>query len=562
MLKFLSIENIAVIEKCTIDFGTGFQVMTGETGAGKSIIINSLNLLRGERASKQIIRNNENLARVQGVFDADKKICEEIEKEAGIKIEDDEIIVLRELTSDGKNSVRINGQPATLSCLKQIGHLFADIYGQHDGTGLLNAKTHISYLDAYGKEKIYPVLLKYREIYDEYQSIFKKINELKISEQEKSRKLDMLTYQIEEIEVADLKENEEEELNDKRLLLANAQKIAENSSEAFSLLYDGNGKTDSAYDLIWSAVKKLEQIKEFDKKTDEICSALTDAAYVISDSAHELRHNFDSMKFDPYELSNVEERLDKIFSLKRKYGDTIKDILDYLAKIKEELSQIEKSEDYINELSEKADKLEIQKMELSAKLTLLRKEYAKKLSKAVLKELSELNMKKTEFEISINETDYTKNGKDSVEFMISPNAGEKLTPLAKSASGGELSRIMLAIKTVLSSDDKTLIFDEADSGVSGLTAQRIAQKLYKLSKKAQVLCITHLPQIASFADDHYFISKSTEGGRTKTSITKLDKDGHIKETARLLSGEKISDVTIENAKELIKTADEIKKSDV
>lgn len=562
MLRLLSIENIAVIEKCSVEFSEGFQVLTGETGAGKSIIINSLNILRGERTSKELIRNGEKTARVQGVFDADEKIKSQIKDVTGLEIEDDEIIILRELYKDGKNSIRINGSPVTLSCLKQIGSLFADILGQHEGTELLNAKTHIKYLDSFGGEKIIKTEKEYKEVFDEYNEITKKIESLKINDIEKERKIDMLRYQIEEIEVADLKINEEEELNDRRLMLANAQKIAENSSEAFSLLYEGNNNSESAYDQLWSAVKKLEQIKEYDKKTDEICTALTDAAYIISDSAHELRQNFDSMNFDPYELSNIEERLDLIFSLKRKYGGTIEDILKHLDKIRGELDEIENNDDKIAKLSEKADKLSIKRMELAQKLTMLRKQSAKELETKICDELSSLDMKKVLFEIEITDTDFTASGKDAVQFMISANAGEALRPLSSVASGGELSRVILAIKTVLSSDKKTLVFDEVDTGVSGKTAQKIAEKLYSISRKSQVICITHLPQIASFADSHFFISKSVEDGRTKTAITKLNENGAVDELARLLSGEKITDITKENARELLKTASEIKQKSI
>ena len=560
MLKFLSIENIAVIEKCTVNFDDGFIVLSGETGAGKSVIINSLSLLMGERASKDLIRNGETYAKVEGVFDATDFIKNEIKNEIGVETGDDDIVISRKITTDGKNDIRLNGSYLTLSMLKQIGHLFINIHGQHENTLLNNKKTHLAHLDTFGCEKIKDVLNKYEEINTQYKEIDKKIESLKMDEQEKLRKIDILSYQIEEIEVAGITEGEEEELEERRLILSNAQKIAENALEAVNYLYEGDENISSSYDTLWSAIKLLENVSEFDKSIKDVVSSLTDCAYIISDSAKDIKHHFESMNFDPYELSQVEERLNVIYSIKKKYGNSEKDVLLYLKKIKEELSAIENNDEEIKKLSDKKEKLEIERLKYASSLTMLRKNYAKTLSEKIKEHLFDLEMKNAQFEIEITETDFTKTGKDNVEFLISTNPGEALKPLVKVASGGELSRVILAIKTILSDADRTIIFDEVDTGVSGKVAHKIAQKLYSISKDSQVICITHLPQIACFSDTAFLIKKEEVDGRTKTNIILLDENKKTDEIARLLGGEVISDVTKENAKELINNANSIKKT--
>ena len=560
MLRFLSIENIAVIEKCTVNFDDGFIVLSGETGAGKSVIINSLCLLMGERASKDLIRNGETYAKVEGVFDATEFIKNEIKNEIGIEVGDDDIVISRKITMDGKNDIRLNGSYLTLSMLKQIGHLFINIHGQHESTLLLNKKTHLSHLDAFGAEKIKDILSKYEEINIEYNETDKKIESLKMDEQEKIRKLDILSYQIEEIEVAGIKEGEEEELEQRRLILSNAQKIAENANGAFNYLYEGDENTASSYDTLWSAIKLLENVSEFDKSIKEVVSSLTDCAYIISDSAKDIKHHFESMNFDPYELGQVEERLNAIYLLKKKYGNTEKDILLYLEKIKAELEQIENNDEEIKKLTDKKEKLEIKRLEYANNLTMLRKNYAKILGEKIKEHLFDLEMKNAQFEVEISETDFTKTGKDNVEFLISTNPGEALKPLVRVASGGELSRVILSIKTILSDKGRTIIFDEVDTGVSGKVAHKIAEKLYSISLDSQVICITHLPQIACFSDMAFLIKKEEVQGRTKTSINLLDENKKTDEIARLLGGEVISDVTKENAKELINNANSIKKT--
>ena len=561
MLTHLSIKNIAVIDKAQIDFSDGFNILTGETGAGKSIIINSLNILKGERASKELIRTGEQSARVDGIFTVSDEIKNEISDIIGIDFDENEIMISREFNLDGKNSVRINGSPITLSMLKSIGEYFVNIHGQHDSTSLLVKKSHLGFLDDFGGEKLKDALEEYKNVHAEYQDVKSKLEKLNTDETEKERRMDLLKYQIEEIEVANLSLNEEDDLTERRNFLANAQKISENCLAAFDKLYDGEETGNSAHDLIWEAVKLIEQITEFNSDMDTVCKELTDVTYIISDNSHAIKKFADSLECNEYELNEIEERLDVIYNLKRKYGVSVGDVLKYLEKIKKEYAEIEHSEEQIKFLTEKLKELELSRLEKAEKLSLLRKENAKILSEKICSELCDLEMAKTVFEVKIEDTEFSNSGKDDVEFLISTNLGELPKPLSKIASGGELSRIILAIKSVITGEKsaETLIFDEVDTGVSGKTAQKIGEKLYKMTKSAQVICITHLAQIASLADKHFLIEKKTENGRTKTEIMPIDGENRISEIARILGGEVITDLTRENAKEQILLANDIKK---
>lgn len=560
MLTHLSIKNIAVIDRAQIDFSDGFNILTGETGAGKSIIINSLNILKGERASKELIRTGEQSARVDGIFTVSDEIKNEICDIIGIDFDENEIMISREFNLDGKNSVRINGSPITLSMLKSIGEYFVNIHGQHDSTSLLVKKSHLGFLDDFGGDKLKDALEEYKNVHAEYQDVKSKLEKLNTDETEKERRMDLLKYQIEEIEVANLSLNEEDDLTERRNFLANAQKISENCLAAFDKLYDGEETGNSAHDLIWEAVKLIEQITEFNSDMDTVCKELTDVTYIISDNSHAIKKFADSLECNEYELNEIEERLDVIYNLKRKYGVSVGDVLKYLEKIKKEYAEIEHSEEQIKFLSEKLKELELSRLEKAEKLSLLRKENAKILSEKICAELCDLEMAKTVFEVKIEDTEFSNSGKDDVEFLISTNLGELPKPLSKIASGGELSRIILAIKSVITGEKsaETLIFDEVDTGVSGKTAQKIGEKLYKMTKSAQVICITHLAQIASLADKHFLIEKKTENGRTKTEIMPIDGENRISEIARILGGEVITDLTRENAKEQILLANDIK----
>ena len=551
MLKHLSIKNVAVIEDVSIDFAEGLSVLTGETGAGKSIIIDSINLLKGERASKSLIRSGEESLRVDGVFEVDDDTAGKIADIMGTDAEN-EIIISRTLSTDGKNTIRINGSPANLAMLKMTGELLINIHGQHDNTSLLSVKTHLGFLDSYGKDEIAPVYAKYREIFDKCKEIKRKIDEIDTDEQEKLRRKDMLEYQIAELEEANLQQGEEEELMARKLVLSNAQKISDNTIRAYDALYGGENGT--AYDKLWEAANLLEKISGFDTKIDEVYSSLCDIAESLNEKARDLRYIQDGLSFDEEEADKIEERLDLIQTLKRKYGNSIEEILVFYDKICNELEDIttgsKRLESLNKELNENKKKLESE----AQKLCKLRQTYAALLSQKVMASLSDLNMEKVLFEVKLTELEsYKPTGTYDAEFMVRTNVGEETKPLSKIASGGELSRIMLAIKSVLRDTDsvKTSVFDEIDTGVSGMAAQKIGEKLLSMSKGNVVLCITHLPQIASLADNHYLISKSVDGGRTRTNVKLMDFNERVDEIARTLGGASVTDITRENARQLL-----------
>ncbi len=557
MLKHLTIKNVAVIERANIDFGGGFNVLTGETGAGKSIIIDSINMLRGDRASRALIRGGETKARVDGEFEIDSSAAEEIADILGSDPEK-ELIISRELSSDGKNTIRINGMPANITMLKLIGEKLIDIHGQHDTASLLSVKTHIDFLDSFGKEKIAPVLESYKELHSRCVDIQNELDSINTNEQEKLHRHDLLMYQKEEIEDADIKIGEDEELEKRKILIDNSAKIAENTNAAYDMLY-GNDEV-TAHDLLWGAVSKLEEISDFDAEINDIYSVLSEAGYAIGDKVRELKDFCDHISFDAEEAEETEQRLEVIYNMKRKYGASIEKINLYYENICSELNDIDSSDERAAELESELDRCKEKREKAAKELTDLRKKYGTLLSEHIEKQLEDLNMAKVEFKVRIDDSDYKPDGADSVEFLIRTNVGEDLKPLAKIASGGELSRIMLAVKNVLSGFDmsKTVIFDEIDTGVSGKAAQKIGEKLYSMSRSSQVLCITHLPQIAAFADNQYLIEKHVEDGRTLTRVNILEDDARVCEIARTLGGADITEIALSNAKQLISDAQKIK----
>ncbi len=551
MLKHLSIKNVAVIEEVNIDFCSGFSVLTGETGAGKSIIIDSINLIKGERGSKSMIRSGEEKARVSGVFEVDDYVAEQVALILGTEAEN-EIIVSRELSIDGKNTIRVNGMPANTSMLKQIGDCLINIHGQHDNTSLLSVKTHMGFLDSFGREEIEPVILKYREFFDKCKKISEEISALDTDEQEKLRRKDMLEYQINEIEEANLEIGEDEQLMARKLVLDNSARISENTKKAYDILYGSD--EGAAHDMLWDAIGYLEKISDFDADISGVYDSLSDIAETLTEKIRDLRHISENMTFDAEEADSIEERLELISILKKKYGVTIEKILEFYKNASDELEKIETSSETLEKL-----KLELEENkkilgEYAKELSSLRKKYAQILSGRVMDELKDLNMARVEFEVNFEPSQSFKpNGTDEAEFMVRTNVGEEIKPLAKIASGGELSRIMLAIKSVLLGADsvKTSVFDEIDTGVSGAAAQKIGEKLLAMAKEGAVLCITHLPQIAALADNHYLISKEVENDRTHTKVKLLSFDERIDEVARTLGGAQITDITRENAKQLL-----------
>ncbi|MBR2477217.1 MAG: DNA repair protein RecN [Clostridia bacterium] len=556
MLNRLFIKNIAVIESAEIEFRNGFNILTGETGAGKSIIIDSVNILKGERASKDLIRSGEQKARVDGVFTIDVDTQRFLSDEYGIEAEDGQILISREITADGKNNIRINGMPTIGSVLKEVGANLVTIHGQHDNTSLLAKKTHLALLDGAAGDDVANTLLEYKTVYDEIKKKETELDSIETDEQEKTRRLDMLSFQIDEIEGAMLEVGEDDELFERKAFLENAGKIAENTQEAYAFLYDGDQSGKSANDMLWDGINALGQVAEYDAELKKIYDELSDLGYEISDKFRNLRKYIDGLTYEPHELEEVEDRLDLIYNLKRKYGSTIELILKYLADAKVESENIIRSDERVHELKEEIEKLCKKRDDIADKLTSLRKSAGEKLSFDIETQLADLNMAKVKFTVKIEEGEYTAKGKDDVEFMICTNVGEDFKPLTKIASGGELSRIMLAIKSVLTAGENasTLVFDEIDAGVSGSAAQKIGEKLRAISLENQVICITHLPQIAALADIHFLIEKNVVNDRTLTTVKSLEGEDRVRELARTLGGATVTEVTMANARELLNQA--------
>lgn len=553
MLSNLQIENIAVIKSASIDFENGFNVMTGETGAGKSIVIDSLNAILGERTSRELIRSGADSASVCAEFqNVGENVKNELEK-LGIE-KDDTLIVSRKLTPDGKNVCRINGMPATVSMLKALGVQLVNIHGQLDNQSLLSPETHCSFIDKLagsGRE-----LNEFKELYSLY---IKKENELKslnTDVNEKNRRLDILNYQIEEIQKADIRPGEKDELTEKLGFLRNAEKVLDLLHTAYAAL-NGDGEMPGAADVAADAASKLLSAADYSSEFTETANGVNDAAMNLSAYTEELRDKIYSLDYDPNETERAEERLDVIYRLSQKYGDSEEDILAYLENAEKERDALSFSDERAEQLRAETEKAYNEALAAAKKLSEIRIEAGKKFSADVERELAFLNMPSVKFIVNDSVGKLYENGIDNIEFLLSANAGEEPKPLSKIASGGELSRIMLAIKCVLSEldDIDTLIFDEIDSGVSGRAALKIAAKMKELSKTHQVICVTHLAQIAAFADEHKLISKEEKDGRTYTCITSLDYNGRKYELARIMGGLTVTQSILNSAEELLSSAE-------
>lgn len=553
MLNHLSIKNVAVIDKLEVDFKDGVSVLTGETGAGKSIIIDSINMILGDRANKELVRYGTDKAVVQAVFDAPAEVTD-ILQDNDIDCEDDQIIITRHLTSEGKSIVRVNGMAVTLGLLREISDKLINIHGQHDNQALLTPSKHVSFLDAYALSG--ELISEYKEILSKKRDLEKQLKALDIDEQEKIRRIDLLSYQVEEIKKASLEKGEEEELKAQRDVYANAEQITNSVAEAYQNVYGGD-EVQSAYDGVSIAVDALSDVSEFDARIKSIHAALSEAMYAIEDAAHELKEFGDSIEFDEQTLNDIEERLDTISKLKRKYGGSVEGVLKYLKTAQTELDDIRLSDERAEELNKELDAVTAELAEKGRELSKKRTAAAADLEKRIENALKDLNMEKSSFKVSVeSKNDFYDNGMDKVEFLISTNPGEPLKPLVKVASGGELSRVMLAIKSVLANSDgvDTLIFDEIDTGVSGRAAVSIARKLRVIGKNKQVICISHLPQLASMADNHYLIQKDTEGEMAVTTLTLLsDRDREL-ELARIIDGGEVTDLAIEHARQMLDNA--------
>ncbi len=570
MLLQLDIHNIALIEEISVELSEGLNILTGETGAGKSIIIDSIGAILGERLSRELIRTGKEKAFVEAIFKCKDDRLNDIFESLGIEAEADGTLVLsREFSVTGKNVCRVNGRIVTASVLKDIGQRLIDIHGQHDNQSLLKTESHIEFLDSFGGEKTASLLEAYSALLSEYREVSGKIKKLTRDAGEREKRLDLLKFQVEEIKSARLKPGEEEELQAQKNILANAEKIAGALAASYDELYMSNEGNFSVFDGINRALLELKSIAHIEERYGELLKRLEDIVYRLEDLIGDIRRERDSVEFNPDLLDKIEERLDLIQRLKRKYGFSIEQVLNYLKSAEEELGEVETSEEALNELQEKLKAIDARLFELCLKLHEERKRTAQTLEEMVARELEDLEMPKVKFKVSVEldgqkgpsgEYGYNRRGLDRVEFLISPNPGEPLKPLSKIASGGEMSRIMLAIKVILAGVDKipTLIFDEIDMGISGKTAYRVGEKLALVSGKHQVICVTHLAQIACMADRHFLIQKAEKGHRTETSVYTLSEEDRKKEIARMLGGTKITDITLKHAEEMLETAKSLK----
>ena len=537
MITNLHIKNIGIIDDLNLELNNGFNVLTGETGAGKTLIIDSLGIICGGRFSKEMIRKGETQSFVElCIYDPTSEYSV-----------DGNIIVSREIYENGRNLCKINGRLITVNELKKIMSNFIEIHGQNDNQNLLDNKTHLKYLDNFVGEELQEISEKYKENYQRRNEIIKELKENYGDDKEKQRKLDLLRYQLNDIEDAKLKENEEIELEEKRKIFLNSEKISENLNKANVLI------GDNSVDTISEAIRALEKIETIDEKYEKVTSNLKSIYYELEEISRDISIYNEDTYFDQNEQEEIENRLDLIFSLKRKYGNNIKEILNYKNQIEEEIKYIENLEENNEKLKIELKKLEEEMTQIAEKIHNLRNKKATKLSQCINKELEELEMKNAKINVKVEyiENDFFETGKDKVEFYIKTNMGEEEKELNKIASGGEMSRIMLAIKKVLAETDKTpiLIFDEIDTGISGKAGSSVADKLKSISNNHQVLCISHLPTIAASANYNYYISKQVENKRTRTTVKLLNENEVINEIARISSGE-VNDITIKYALEL------------
>ena len=562
MLSLLHIENIALIDQADISFGSGFNVLTGETGAGKSIIIDAISAVLGERTSRDLIRTGEKSALVTALFRNLPSLP--WFQETGIgPDENGELLISRRIQGDGKNICRVGGVPCTVVQLRTLGSQLIDIHGQHDGQQLLDESCHLAYLDSFGG--LEPALSAYREEYAKLDALRKQIASLQMDETEKARRLDILQFQIDELESAHLRLGEEEELDERKAMLRSADQLVAAVEGAYHALF-GTDSQDGAASLLAEAEGNLSRVSNLSADLSQLSENLAGLRYGAEDAAERLRDLKNSFDFSPKELDQVEDRLDHLHRLKKKYGATVRDMLDYLNKIRQELDQIELSDDLLIKLKKQRKAQLAMTRTLAETLSAQRKAAAERLKARIEEELRQLDMTKvrfqTEFSPKPGKLGLDDTGMDEVRFLMSANVGENLKPIAKVASGGELSRIMLALKNVLAENDNicTLIFDEVDTGVSGRAAGKVAEKMSRLSLTCQVLCVTHLAQIAAMSDYHYSVHKEEKNGRTYTCVETLDRPGRRAELARLTGGAHQSEAILKGAEELLKEADAYKKS--
>lgn len=557
MLTTLYIENIAVIEKTSIDFSQGLNVLTGETGAGKSIIIDSINAIMGQRTSKELVRTGAKTALVTAQFDDVNDTVKAKLKELGYDNEDDDTLILqRSISAAGKSTCKINARPASVTVLKEVAKNLINIHGQHESYELFSPDTHIDYIDSFGE--LNSELDDYREKYKRYKALKKQLNEANSDESARLHEIDLLTYQTTELFNADVQPDEIEQLENERIVLMNSEKIFTLLNDARELL-DGDERTAGGVESVESAMNYIQRAASLNGEYESISESITDVYYNLRDCIEAISDAADSVESDPQRLEEIDERLDLLNRLTRKYGCECNELPSLAEKMQtrlEELLSYDKNRDQLE-----ADYKEAENNALVAaqKLSEIRKKTAKVFSERVREEMSFLNMPNVQIVTQFENTDFYEKGTDKIEFLISANPGEPPRPVAKIASGGELSRMMLAIKTVLASTDDidTLIFDEVDTGISGSAAQKVGMKLKEVSKSSQVLCVTHQAQLAALADAHYLISKQVEDGRTFTQVKLLDFDGRKHELSRIIGGVSITDAALAHAESMLKESEDL-----
>lgn len=555
MLELLHIENIAIIEAADIEFAPGFNALTGETGAGKSIVIDSLSAVLGQRTSRELIRTGAEKAFVSAAFSG---IAPELTEELGIQPEADGTLLLqREIQTDGKNVCRVNGRPVTVGQLRALGARLLNIHGQHDGQQLLDEEQHIVYLDSFGKTEA--LINAYTEKYKHFTDIRRQISALQMDEAEKARRVDTLQYQIEELRRAKLKPGEEEELTARRGMLRNAEKFLDAVAGADYAL-NGDDSGGGALSALRQAQDALGGVRHLDDAFGQLYERLGEAYSEVYDIAATVEDKRGELDVSPGELDRVESRMDLLYRLKKKYGATVEDMLDYQARCEAELAQIEDAGDTLVRLEQALSKAEKAARQAAQALSDARKAAAEQLTAQILTELQQLDMGKIRFAVDFAEKPLDSVGMDAVRFLMSANVGEELRPIHKIASGGELARIMLAMKNVLSEQDHvgTMVFDEVDTGVSGRAAQKVAEKMARISRRKQVLCVTHLPQLAAMADTHFSVEKGERGGRTYTEVRRLDREQRRRELARLTGGSHVSQTMLDGAEELLVQAEKFR----
>lgn len=553
MLEHLHIRNVALIKESEISFGDGLNILTGETGAGKSMIIDSLQFALGGRAGKDFLRHGEKQAAVEALFSVQSQALTEKLAENGIAPEEDgTLLITRTLSEAGKSVCRINGSTVTVGMLKEIAEDMIDIYGQHEHQSLLNPVKHIRLLDRFCGAGFGEAMEEYKNSRQRLKDLEKQLAILIGDESQREQRMDMLLFQKEEIEAAELQEGEEDALLEQKKRLSSMERLIRLTGESVTLLYDGDDRAPSACDQLGDALAKLQEAAEYDAALSPLADALADSYAAVEDCARELKREAEKQEADPEELERIEERLQLFYKLKRKYGGSIEAVLEFYEKAVQELEFLSNSSEKAAELSAKKAEEEKRLSALAETLTARRRATAEQVEEQIETALHDMEMKHARFHIQIEEkADWGADGKDKVEFLISANAGEPLKPLAKIASGGEMSRVMLALKTVLVDADEigTFIFDEIDTGVSGRTARRVGEKMRFLGGKRQLLCITHLPQIAAMADNHFLIEKESNAGETVTRVTALDEEGAVREVARLMND--VTETTLAAARELL-----------